>query len=189
MRTTVTVDDALLAKAAELTGVKDEVDAPARGVADTGPGGERPAVGGSRRHRPASYRGAETPDVAPVILVDTSVWIEHLRAADARLVELLGDDEAGCHPLVIEELALGSIKQRDVVLDLLANLYQFPVVTHDEVLRLVGRRRLWGRGLGAVDANLLGSVALVGGARLWTRDKRLKAACAESGVALAEEVS
>lgn len=115
--------------------------------------------------------------------------IEHLRAADARLVELLGDDEAGCHPLVIEELALGSIKQRDVVLDLLANLYQFPVVTHDEVLRLVGRRRLWGRGLGAVDANLLGSVALVGGARLWTRDKRLKAACAESGVALAEEVS
>lgn len=117
-----------------------------------------------------------------MILVDTSVWIEHLRAADARLVELLGDDEAGC-------LALGSIKQRDVVLDLLANLYQFPVVTHDEVLRLVGRRRLWGRGLGAVDANLLGSVALVGGARLWTRDKRLKAACAESGVALAEEVS
>lgn len=87
-----------------------------------------------------------------MILVDTSVWIEHLRAADARLVELLGDDEAGCHPLVIEELALGSIKQRDVVLDLLANLYQFPVVTHDEVLRLVGRRRLWGRGLGAVDA-------------------------------------
>lgn len=80
-----------------------------------------------------------------MILVDTSVWIEHLRAADARLVELLGDDEAGCHPLVIEELALGSIKQRDVVLDLLANLYQFPVVTHDEVLRLVGRRRLWGR--------------------------------------------
>lgn len=124
-----------------------------------------------------------------MILVDTSVWIEHLRAADARLVELLGDDEAGCHPLVIEELALGSIKQRDVVLDLLANLYQFPVVTHDEVLRLVGRRRLWGRGLGAVDSNLLGSVALVGGARLWTRDKRLKAACAESGVALAEEVS
>lgn len=49
-----------------------------------------------------------------MILVDTSVWIEHLRAADARLVELLGDDEAGCHPLVIEELALGSIKQRDV---------------------------------------------------------------------------
>lgn len=45
-----------------------------------------------------------------MILVDTSVWIEHLRAADARLVELLGDDEAGCHPLVIEELALGSIK-------------------------------------------------------------------------------
>ncbi len=68
-----------------------------------------------------SFHGAEMPWTSPVTLVDTSVWIEHLRA-DARLVELLGDDEAGCHPLVIEELALGLIKQRDVVLDLLANL-------------------------------------------------------------------
>ena len=65
-----------------------------------------------------------------MILVDTSVWIDHLHTADPRLVSLLTDDEIGCHPLVVEELALGSIKQRDVVLDLLANLRQFPRVTH-----------------------------------------------------------
>lgn len=123
-----------------------------------------------------------------MILVDTSVWIDHLRAAEARLVRLLGDDEIGCHPLVVEELALGSIKQRDVVLDLVSNLYRFPPVTHSEVLHLVERRRLWRRGLSATDVNLLGSVALVDGAQLWTRDKRLKAACEEVGVAVVHEV-
>ncbi len=122
-----------------------------------------------------------------MILVDTSVWIDHLHATEARLVGLLTDDEIGCHPLVVEELALGSIKQRDVVLGLLASLHQFPTVTHLEVLHLVDRRRLWGRGLSATDVNLLGSVALVNGAKLWTRDKRLKAACGEVGVAVVDE--
>ncbi|BBX72410.1 type II toxin-antitoxin system VapC family toxin [Mycobacterium shinjukuense] len=122
-----------------------------------------------------------------MILVDTAIWIDHLRAGESRLVDLLSDDDAGCHPLVIEEMALGSIRQRDVVLDLLANLYQFPTVTHPEVLHLIDRRRLWGRGLSAVDLHLLGSVALVVGAGLWTRDKRLKAACADVGVPLFDE--
>jgi predicted nucleic acid-binding protein len=68
-----------------------------------------------------------------VILVDTAIWIDHLHSAERRLVELLRTDEAGCHPQVIAELALGSIKQRREVLDLLSNLQQFPVLTHDEV--------------------------------------------------------
>lgn len=122
-----------------------------------------------------------------MILVDTSVWIDHLHAVEARLVRLLADDEIGCHPLIIEELALASIKQRELMLGLLANLYQFPTVTHPEILHLVEHRRLWGRGLSAIDANLLGSVALVQGAQLWTRDKRLKAVCAEVGVAVLDE--
>lgn len=122
-----------------------------------------------------------------MILVDTAIWIDHLHAVEWRLVELLRGDEAGCHPQIIEELALGSIKQRDAVLDLLANLNQFPVLTHHEVLQLVDRQRLWGRGLGTVDANLLGSALLVGGAQLWTRDKRLKAMCEEVGVPLFDE--
>lgn len=122
-----------------------------------------------------------------MILVDTSIWIDHLHAADARLVSLLTDDQVGCHHLVIEELALGSIKQRDVVLGLLSNLHQFPRITHVEILHLVERRRLWGRGLNATDVNLLGSVVLVEGAQLWTRDKRLRAACTENGVPVVDE--
>jgi predicted nucleic acid-binding protein len=122
-----------------------------------------------------------------VILVDTAIWIDHLHAVEPWLAELLGNDEAGCHPLVIEELALGSIKQRDLVLDMLANLYQFPVLAHHEVLELVDQRRLWGRGLSPADAHLVGSASLVGGARLWTRDKRLQAVCQEIGAPLADE--
>ena len=122
-----------------------------------------------------------------MILADTSVWIDHLHATEARLVSLLAADEIGCHPLVVEELALGSIKQREVVLGLLANLHQFPSVTHPEILHLVEHRRLWGRGLSAIDANLLGSVALVEGAQIWSRDKRLQAVCAEVGVAVLDE--
>lgn len=122
-----------------------------------------------------------------MILVDTSIWIDHLHATEARLVGLLADDEIGCHPLVIEELALGSIMKRDDLLDLLANLHPFPAVTHAEVLHLVERRRLWGRGLSAIDAHLLGSVALVRGGQLWTRNKRLKAACADCGIAVFDE--
>lgn len=118
-----------------------------------------------------------------MILVDTSIWIDHLHASDPLLVKLLGDDEVGCHPYVIEELSLGSIRQRDVVLDLLESLHRFPVLGHAEVMTLVGGRRLWGRGLSAVDVHLLGAVRLVGGAALWTRDKRLRAACGEAGIA------
>lgn len=119
-----------------------------------------------------------------MILVDTAIWIDHLHAPESRLVELLGVDRVGCHSFVVEEMALGSIAQRDVVLDLLANLYQFPTVEHHEILHLTDRRRLWGRGLSAVDVHLMAAVALVGGAHLWTRDKRLKAACRDVGVQL-----
>ena len=118
-----------------------------------------------------------------MILVDTSVWIDHLHAPDARLQGLLGDDEVGSHPLVIEELALGAIKSRDIVLSSMGSLRSFPTITHDELLALVDVHTLWGRGLSAVDAHLIGSVALVAGGVLWTRDKRLMAAAADIGLA------
>ena len=114
-----------------------------------------------------------------MILVDTSVWIDHLHASEPALVTHLGEDQAGSHPAVIEELALGSIKDRTQVLDLLADLWSFPAVSHKELLELVDQRQLWGLGLSAVDAHLLGSVAIVPGAQLWTRDKRLRTACQE----------
>lgn len=119
-----------------------------------------------------------------MILVDTAVWIDHLHSAEVRLVELLEIDQVGCHALVIEELALGSISRCEVVLDLLANLRQFPAVQHDEILHLTHQRELWGRGLSAVDVHLIAAVAVVEGAQLWTRDKRLKAASVDVGVAL-----
>jgi len=122
-----------------------------------------------------------------VILVDTSIWIDHFHASEPSLVALLHNDQVGCHRSVIEELALGSIKQRDRVLALLESLQEFPVLTHKEVMARVDGRQLWGRGLSAVDAHLLGSVLLVGGARLWTRDKRLLAACRDGGAAYVEE--
>jgi predicted nucleic acid-binding protein len=121
-----------------------------------------------------------------VILVDTSIWIDHLRAPEPALVGLLHDNQVGCHRAVIEELALGSIKQRDRVLALLESLQKFPALTHEEVMALVSGRQLWGRGLSAVDVHLLGSVMLVGGARLWTRDKRLHAAAQDGDAAYAE---
>ena len=122
-----------------------------------------------------------------MILVDTSIWIDHLHASEPSLVAFLRDNQVACHRAVIEELALGSIKQRDLVLALLESLQGFPVLTHEEVMTLVHGRQLWGRGLSAVDVHLLGSVMLVGGARLWTRDKRLLAACRDSGAAYVEE--
>jgi predicted nucleic acid-binding protein len=122
-----------------------------------------------------------------MILVDTSIWIDHLHRAEPRLVSLLEQDEVGTHALVVEELALGSIGRRREVLALLGSLRSFPVLRHEELLALVEGRTLWGRGLSVADANLLGSVALVPGARLWTRDRRLGAACRELDLALLEE--
>lgn len=122
-----------------------------------------------------------------MILIDTSVWIDHFHVHDARLASLLGKDEIGCHPLVIEELALGSIRQRGQILESLANLRQFPAVTHAELLALVESRQLSGRGLSAVDAGLLGSILIADGAKLWTRDNRLRAAAVEIGVGLVGE--
>ena len=121
-----------------------------------------------------------------MILVDTSVWIDHFHHSDPVLVSLLHEDEIGAHPLVTEELALGSLKARDDVLKHLSHLRQFPVLSHDELPALVAAHALWGRDLGPVDAHLLGSVMLVPGACLWTRDKRLLRAADDHGVSLVE---
>lgn len=117
-----------------------------------------------------------------MILVDTSVWIDHLHATEPELVGLLARDEVGSHPTVIEELALGSLKRRNGVISLLSALHRFPSISHEEVLDFVDVRRLWGRGLSAADVHLLGSVLLEQGSVLWTRDKRLRAVAAEVGV-------
>ena len=119
-----------------------------------------------------------------MILVDTAVWIDHLHKGEPQLVELLDSDQIGSHPLIVEEIALGSLRRREVVLDLLGNLFRFPTVAHDEVLHLTEEHRLWGRGLSAIDVHLMAAVALVPGSRLWTRDRRLRTVCSDTGVAV-----
>jgi predicted nucleic acid-binding protein len=119
-----------------------------------------------------------------MILVDTSVWIDHLHTASPRLVDLLDRDEVAVHPMVIEELALGSIKDRGSFLESLNGLRTLTGLSHVEAIELVTTRQLWGRGLSAVDVHLLGSVMVSPGFALWTRDKRLKAVAAELGVSL-----
>ncbi|MCU7919424.1 MAG: type II toxin-antitoxin system VapC family toxin [Candidatus Thiodiazotropha sp. (ex Epidulcina cf. delphinae)] len=108
-----------------------------------------------------------------MILVDTSVWIDHLRVGEARLVELLNASQVLMHPFVLGEMACGNLKNRDEVLSLLKDLPQARVAVDDEVLYFIEQRHLMGRGIGYVDAHLLAAVALDGSARLWTRDKRL----------------
>jgi predicted nucleic acid-binding protein len=117
-----------------------------------------------------------------LILVDTSVWIDHLRRGDARLAALLERGEVATHPFVIGELACGSLKERPVILQLLKQLPPAVVADHEEVLRLVERHRLHGRGIGYVDVHLLAAASLTHGARLWTRDRRLHRLAAELGL-------
>lgn len=116
-----------------------------------------------------------------MILVDTSIWIDHLHASEAILVSLLTDDRVATHPFVVQELALGSIRNCSTVLKLLSNLRTLIPITHAELLSYLERHRLWGRGLSAVDVQLLGSVVTTPGCKIWTRDKRLQAAATAVG--------
>jgi len=109
-----------------------------------------------------------------MILVDTSVWVDHLRAGDARLVALLGAGRVLAHPFVIGELACGNLRQRADILRLMKGLPQAPVATQDEVLFFIENNALIGRGIGFIDAHLLASTAIADGLRIWTRDKRLR---------------
>ncbi len=118
-----------------------------------------------------------------MILVDTSVWIDHLRSTDALLVNLLERDEVCSHPFVVQELALGHLKDREQVLGSLGELRSLPILAPVEALDLITARRLHGTGLSLVDAHLLGSTLITPGARLWTKDKRLRATAQNAGVA------
>ena len=118
-----------------------------------------------------------------MILVDTSVWVDHLRRGDAQLAQLLEGAAVLMHPFVIGEIACGSLADRKGVLELLQDLPVAPVADVDELLAFVERQRLFGKGIGYVDIHLLASVALSAGAALWTRDKRLRTAADGLGCA------
>lgn len=117
-----------------------------------------------------------------MILVDTSIWIDHLRVGDPKLAALLQDGHVLAHPWVIGELALGQLSRRSEILGLLRNLPQAKAVTDAEVLNLVENQQLFGLGIGHVDAHLLAATMLTAGAGLWTRDKRLAAVATQLGL-------
>lgn len=118
-----------------------------------------------------------------MVLADTSVWVDHLRAGDAGLTRLLEEGAVLRHPLVVAEVALGSLRSRREVLGLLDDLPHAPVAEIEEVRALIEARRLFGRGIGYVDAALVASCLLAPGTTLWTRDKRLGAVAHEAGIA------
>jgi predicted nucleic acid-binding protein len=117
-----------------------------------------------------------------VILVDTSVWIDHLRTGNEMLSVLLEGRRVLGHPFVAGELALGNLRGRDVILRALRSLPQATVASDKEVLHFIDRELLFGRGIGYVDAHLLAAARLTAGATLWTRDRRLQAVAAELGL-------
>ena len=121
-----------------------------------------------------------------MILVDTSIWVDHLRAHNAVLAALLGTGMVVVHPFVVGELALGNLRQREAVLTALADLPQVSVATDAEVLRFIDRHGLFGRGVGYIDAHLLAAVRLTAGAELWTNDRRLHRVGYELGLAMAQ---
>jgi hypothetical protein len=116
------------------------------------------------------------------VLVDTSVWVDHLRKGDARLAQLLNDGRVICHPSVIGELACGNLKNRYEILDALKELSFAPTIEFDEYMQFIELNRLHGIGIGFVDVHLLAS-ALLADATLWTADKRLNKAALDLGIA------
>lgn len=116
-----------------------------------------------------------------MILVDTSVWIEHLRLGSDRLRALLFDEQVLCHPYIVGELACGRLQNRGEILSMLTALPEAQVLEHEEILSFLEARRLYGRGIGWVDAHLLASTLLTRCA-LWTLDKPLRRAAAALNV-------
>jgi hypothetical protein len=112
-----------------------------------------------------------------MVLVDTSVWVSHLRETQTGLVDLLNDGEVACHPFIVGELACGNLRNRTVILTLLESLPMTLPVEHREVLAFIEGHDLMGKGLGYVDVHLLASAVLTG-LPFWTFDEKLAQAAA-----------
>jgi predicted nucleic acid-binding protein len=114
-----------------------------------------------------------------MILVDTSVWIDHFKFSSEKLADLLNKKQVLIHPFIIGELSLGGMQQRSTTLNLLRQLPRTNVANDNEVLHFIEIHRLFGNGIGYVDVHLLAAAHLTPGTTLWTLDKRLQAAATE----------
>jgi predicted nucleic acid-binding protein len=121
-----------------------------------------------------------------VILVDTSIWIDHLRGGNRALAALLQSDLVCIHDFVIGEMACGNLRNRAEVLGLLKSLPRLAAATDEETLFFIEEQRLMGRGIGYIDAHLL-AATVIRGASLWTKDKSLNGVALENGWAYSAE--
>lgn len=112
------------------------------------------------------------------ILVDSSVWVGHFKQRNGRLAALLEEGRVVCHPYVVTEVACGTPPNRRAIVTMLAELESTPLATPDEILELIERRSLYGRGCGFVDMSLLASALLSDQTLIWTLDKRLESVAA-----------
>ncbi len=117
------------------------------------------------------------------VLVDTSVWVAHFKQRNEVLVALLHAGWVVCHPHVVVEVACGTPPQRQQIIEMLSELEALPVATSVELLTLLERRAIFGRGCGFVDLSLLASALLGQQTSLWTLDKRLHTIAHELGLA------
>jgi predicted nucleic acid-binding protein len=118
-----------------------------------------------------------------VILIDTSVWAHHFRSGIGELSRLLQTGEILCHPFVIGELALATMRQRAWALQQLVELPRCAIATDEEVLEFIQKNALFGRGIGYVDVHLLAAARITPGSLLWSFDKRLHRLADEFGMA------
>jgi predicted nucleic acid-binding protein len=117
-----------------------------------------------------------------MVLVDTSVWIEHFRKGLPRLAELLNNSDVAIHPYIIGELACGTLNNREEILDLLQTLDSTPEISLQELLRFIEMKKLQGKGIGFVGINLLAS-SLLSDCMLWTNDRKLHFIAQKMGIA------
>lgn len=122
-----------------------------------------------------------------MILLDTSVWIDHLNHGDPVVQSLLKAEQVLAHPYVLGEIALGTLRDRALI-GVLAKVDPPMIARHDEVLRLIETEKLFGTGIGYVDAHLLASARITPELQLWTRDRRLLAVATRLGVAYSERL-
>lgn len=119
-----------------------------------------------------------------MILVDTSVWIDHLRSGNRALIQLLENAQVSSHPFVLGELAMGNLRKRQSILEAIRELPQVEVASDGEVLHFIEEAPQFGRGIGYIDAHLLASLRLSPGTELWTKDQRLQEVAQQLGVAM-----
>jgi predicted nucleic acid-binding protein len=117
-----------------------------------------------------------------LILADTSIWIDHFRAGNREMLELLDQGQIAVHPLIVAELALGSLQDRASTLGLVDLLPHVRVARPEEVRAMIETRRLYSVGIGLIDAHLIASSFLDPPIRLWTKDKRLRKVAEDLGV-------